>query len=42
LKTSNMLLEVWERGPFSKLARNTGRKQVEWRCTGSIGAMHLQ
>jgi hypothetical protein len=30
-KTSNMLLEIRERGPFSNLARNTSRRPVK-RC----------
>jgi hypothetical protein len=36
-----MLLEVWERGPLSKLACNTGPKPVEQSCTGNWEAKPL-
>jgi hypothetical protein len=41
-KTGNMSLEIRERDPFSKLARNTSRKLVERRCTGSMSVRLLR
>jgi hypothetical protein len=35
-RTSNLLMKVWERGPFSKLAHNTNRKPIKQSCTGSF------